>query len=497
MEARYDVIVVGSGLGGLTAASLLAQYYNKRILIIEKHYIVGGQTNEFHRKQFSWEVLLSSIGQMGVGEEARKIMDAVTAGKVEWNALPQHFQRIKYSDLTIDIPNDAIEFQNLLTKLFPNEIEAISQYFRDINQANNEYRQWLNAEKRLDQSPFISQITRTYLDTHFNDEKLKHILSATWADYGVPPEQSSFAAHAFHAHEFLNGGHFPEGGSQKISQAIIEIIKSHGGQVLIGTEATEIILKNQHAVGVKTRSTIGKEAEYFADQVISDVGAETTFSLLLPSTPVDAERAEIANSPHGLSAVILYLGLNANPADFSVEGGDWWIFDSYEPYEAKQATRDILQGTVHQIRLSFPTLRHHTNRPHTMVAKTIVDSAPFQGWHNRPPEYRLAKEVIANGMLDFINKHIPGLEKSVEYYELGTPLTIEHFISKPRGELFGIPVTPSRFTLQSLQPKTPVTNLFLTGNDIAAPGFYGALLGGVTTVKTITGKPEAAKFFDF
>ncbi|MDJ0719946.1 MAG: NAD(P)-binding protein [Prochloraceae cyanobacterium] len=103
---KYDAIVIGSGIGGLTAAAILSKYNHKKVLVLEQHYVIGGLTHEFERKGFHWDVGIHYVGEMGEGEIGRKIFDYITEGKLRWNKMPDPFEKFVYPDFTFEVYNE-------------------------------------------------------------------------------------------------------------------------------------------------------------------------------------------------------------------------------------------------------------------------------------------------------------------------------------------------------------------------------------------------------
>lgn len=100
-ETTYDVIVIGSGLGGLTAAAILAKLHKKRVLILERHYVIGGLTHVFRRPgNHEWDVGIHYVGEVGKGSTMRAVFDFITSGQLEWAQMPDEFDKFVYPDLT-------------------------------------------------------------------------------------------------------------------------------------------------------------------------------------------------------------------------------------------------------------------------------------------------------------------------------------------------------------------------------------------------------------
>ena len=133
-QKRFDAIVIGSGIGGMTSAALLSRVWGKRVLVLEKHFELGGLTHVFRRASFEWDVGLHYVGELEPGSLTRTIMDYVTGGRLAWQKMPHDFERFIYPGLTVVQPATG-EFAERLRAVFPAEARAILRYFRDTRRA--------------------------------------------------------------------------------------------------------------------------------------------------------------------------------------------------------------------------------------------------------------------------------------------------------------------------------------------------------------------------
>ena len=142
--------------------------------------------------------------------------------------------------------------------------------------------------------------------------------------------------------------------------------------------------------------------------------------------------------------------------------------------------------------LSFPSLKDPQARRHTaeIIAPLSYRSLQAyceQPWRRRSPDYETTKNKISQGLLDFVESRHPGFRDLVEYAELGTPLTFEHFTAAPSGAIYGFPATPEKYRMSWLSARTPIRGLYLTGTDAGLLGIMGALMGGVLTASLLLG----------
>lgn len=504
----YDVIVIGSGIGGLAAAAVLAKLKNRRVLVLERHFQPGGQTHAFTRHgRWHFDVGLHYVGQMATGKATRKVMDFITGGRVAWNRMPEALERFIYPDFTFTAHADPQKYEADLAALFPAERSALRRYFRDalksafwygFRQMANGFPPPVKLAARGAYALFgghARMTTKEYLDRHFSDARLKALLASQWPDYGLPPSQSAFGFHGVIVTHYLEGAWYPEGGAGRIAAGIIPEIERAGGHVRTGMNVTRIIVKDGAAIGVAV-SINGGEELFHAPVVISDAGAVNTYcSLLPPDVPIPF-RHELAAFPVGVSAFVLYLCLKDSPARLGFDGGNTWVYESYDHGEMLAAARGG-NGPMAYF-LSFPSLKDPKATAHTgevLVAAGYDEWKRWagRGWRKRDKEYYAFKEAFAQKILAKVDARFPGLKDMVAHYDVSSPLTMEYFQGNPAGAFYGIPCVPSRPEQQWSCPVTPVKNLYLAGSDAMSPGIVGAMMGGIMAVAATEGSTGMVK----
>jgi all-trans-retinol 13,14-reductase len=506
-EYSYDAIVIGSGMGALAFASIMAKLRKWRVLVLERHFKIGGFTHTFSRPGgWTWDVGVHYVGEMGQGMTGRRLFDFITDGGVDWSPMPDVYDVFVYPGLTVKVPKGRANFERVLVEAFPAEKQAIGEYFRDIKRAANWFSRhvmamvtpqpvsWIvQAINRFSEQSAL-QTTQQYLESHIRDPRLRAVLASQWADYGLPPGRSAFVAHAVIVSHYLNGAWYPAGGAGEIPKAASNVIREAGGELLTGHEVTKIILEGGRAVGVEVQPKKGKDQprmEFRAPVVVSDAGAWNTFTRLLPREAVPF-RAELETLPEGLEGVELFLGLKRDPRELGFQGENYWIFSSFDHDQMCAGREDMLDGLAPMAYLSFPSLKDPRSQSHTaeIVAPfsyRALEAFREEPWKRRGTDYESAKKRVTEALLGLVEKQHPGFRELVAYAELATPLTFEFFTGAPSGTIYGYPATPEKFRKTWLTPKTPIRNLYLTGTDAAVLGVMGALMGGVATASTLLG----------
>lgn len=500
----YDTIVIGSGIGSLTTATILAKAAGQRVLVLEKHSEPGGLTHVFRRDGASWDVGLHYIGDMAPGSPARSRFDYLTGDAVKWNQMPHNLEHHFLPDMDLKTSSDPKETIERIVRAFPEEARGIRAWFRDITTASSWAKLYFAS---LMAPPFIGTPLRAIarmtgrkwtastakrLNAHIISPTLRALLTNFWGDYGLPPSQSAFVIHALITEHYQHGAWFPVGGSGRIARAMETQIESTGGAVRVCQEVTEIIVENGRAVGVQVvdrRSSTPMTCNYRANRVISGVGAAITFNQLLPTHgQVGAKtqnlRDKLRTFPVGTSAVTAYLTLNDSPCSIGIEGENLWISTMIDHDEVARRSADLLKGHVYQAFVSFPSIKSGEEKNHTGEIICFAPYDAFAKWEdtpqgNRGKAYSALKERMGKAMLALAETGAPGITELTTEIEVSTPLSIKHFTSHPYGAFYGIPATPKRFKSHSFGPRTPIPGLLLTGQDAGSLGIMGALMGGV------------------
>ncbi len=502
IASGFDAVVIGSGMGGLTAAALLARLHRRRVLVLERHWRAGGFTHTFARPGgWRWDVGVHYVGaDVERPGTLRDVLQVMGGGGLSWSRMPDPFERLVFPGFEFQIHSGRERFADDLARAFPAEAGAIRRYLRDVRRAASASallgirgsapapvaalarvamaRRWRLAHRT----------TRSVLDSRFRDERLKAVLGARWGDHGLPPSRSAFLAHAVITEHYLEGGFYPVGSAARIAECAQRVIEEAGGAVRVRAEVERILVEQGRARGVRLAS--GEEIR--APVVISDAGARATFLRLLPPEVPIPFREAVSRAEPGMAHVSLYLGLSASPERLGVRGENFWIHDALDQDGLWARRGGVLRGDVSHVYLSFPSLKDPEACAHTAEIVTAVDGADFArwsgtAWKRRGAEYQALKDRIADALLDAVEARLPGFRSLVAFRELSTPLSTEAFTGHQSGEIYGIPLAPERLDMPFLQARTPVTGLFLAGADALMLGIGGTAMSGLMAAAAVAG----------
>ncbi|WMX13304.1 NAD(P)/FAD-dependent oxidoreductase [Aureispira sp. CCB-E] len=509
LAASYDTIIIGSGIGGLTTAVLLAQK-GQKVLVLERHYTAGGFTHIFKRKGYEWDVGIHYVGSMEKESSIlKKIFDSITDQQLKWADMGAVYDRIVIGDKTYDYVKGVGNWTEKMIGYFPDEEKAIRAYVDLIFKVSATSRNFF-VEKTM--SPIWSKLLgwflrKPYLEyarksTHdvlgslTQNQELIKVLAGQYGDYGLPPKQSSFAMHASLVRHYFSGGFFPIGGSSQIVETIAPVLERLGSTILISAEVDQVVIEKNTAVGVRM-----KDGKVFkAKHIISNAGLYTTYKTLLPAPIVQKHRLQqqLNKVQHSVAHACLYIGLDGSPEELQLPKANYWLYpDKLSHDECVENYLKDHNEPFPVVYISFPAAKDPdwNNRypgKSTIDIITLVPYETFENWDGkrwkkRGEDYEARKEKIAQRLLEILYKKEPQLKGKVDYYELSSPLTTKHFVNYEKGELYGLEHTPERFEQKFLRPRTPIKNFYLTGQDITTAGIGGAAFAGLLTASTITG----------
>lgn len=513
VDERYDAIVIGSGLGGMTTALLLAER-GKRVVLLERHYVLGGFTHVFRRKGYEWDVGVHYVGEVHRPQSVvRQLFDHVSGGELHWAEMGEVYDRIVFGDDEYPLRAGVSAFKDGLREKFPTtaHAKAIDAYVDEVFAAVKASRSFF-VEKALGSIgawaagglmrrkylQYTRKTTWEVLRSLTDDPRLIGVLTGQFGDYGLPPKQSSFGMHASLVKHYFAGGCYPVGGSARIAETIVARLEAAGGAAFTNAAVETLLVEDGETRGV--RMADGREIR--APLVVSNAGVINTFEHLVPAPDrarLGLDEALRTVQPSA-SHVSLYVGLRGTAAELSLPRANYWIYpeDGYDHDANVEAYVADENAPLPVAYISFPSAKdpefeqRHPGRS-TIEIVTLAPWERFTRWADEPwkkrgADYQAYKEQLAQRLLEPLLRHEPQVREAIDLYELSTPLTTRHFTSYGHGEIYGLSHDPLRFEQKFLRPKTPLRNLYLTGQDICTCGVGGALLSGFLTASAITGE---------
>lgn len=471
----FDVIVIGSGIGGLVTATQLAAK-GAKVLVLERYLIPGGSAGYFEREGYRFDVGASMIFGFGTEGTTNLLTRALEAVNVSLETIADPVQ-IHYHlprGLELKVHKDYEKFLQELIAHFPHERQGIRKFYDECWQVFN----CLNAMELLSleelryltrvffQHPLACLGLVKYLPQNAGDIARKYISDPQLLQFidmecycwsVVPAEKTPMInAGMVFSDRHYGGINYPKGGVGKIAQKLVEGLQQAGSQIQYKARVTKIIVEKGKAVGV----AMANGEEYRAKRIVSNGTRWDTFEKLLPVEEMPAAekrwRQRYQKSPSFLS---LHLGVNAEILPAGTECHHI-LLEDWEKMEDEQGT----------IFVSIPTLLDPDLAPaghhiiHTFTPSWIEN---WQGLSNS--EYQQKKEQAAEDLIERLEAIFPGLTPAVDYQEVGTPRTHRRFLGREDGTYGPIPRRKLMGLLGMPFNRTAIDQLYCVG-DSTFPG---------------------------
>ena len=492
-DTKYDAVIIGSGLGGLSCAAAFARQGFKP-LVLEQHYVPGGYATTFQRSGgFEFDVSLHSTSVGERGGIHNLIPGFPEIKDVEFVPHPNLYRAI-YPDYDLRVPQkDIPAYTKMLKNYFPDEEQGIDGIIEDMSGVAGDIRKLASAKGQVDMSNFpfefpylfkcYSKTWGELVDSHIKNPKLKTIVSSLWGYYGLPPSKLASIYYALPTIDYLeNGGYYAKGKSQKISDAFVTFIEERGGKVMLRNRVKQILVKDHSAYGVETED--GKH--YTGRVVISNANAYDTFHTMMDEGEYLKDYlAKMDKYTVSLSIFQVFLGLNK---DLVRKNG---ITDTEIMYSTEYDIESDFQAAVNAVveNSGFGlTLYDNIYKGYSPEGKNTVNITVLQGydhwkkyeadyWKGNKASYVIEKNRMAHILIDKVEKTLmPGLSEAIEIMEIGSPLTNVRFTGNYRGAMYGWDQTLDNSNPRRLPHTTPIKDLYLAGAWTKPGGGYTGVI---------------------
>lgn len=532
---NLDVIVIGSGLGGLSTATLLART-GRKVLVLEQHDVAGGCSHSFKEQGYEFDTGLHYVGNMhDPSIPSRRLLDSVTGGYVKWAPMNREdnnytYDMMVHGDTKFAFRAGEDRLKADLEKRFPGTSKQVEKYISEvkwvlplaISLVSRMLPTWVS--KLL--WPLINyfhsraalttdQMMKRIFGEGKDSEEIRSYLTYVYGDYGLLPEDSSWLIHCAVVNHYLQGASYPVGGSSVLAQGAAQVLKRYGGSILVRAPVAEILLgDNGEAIGVKMQKE--SHGSVYAPLIVSAAGAHNTYCRLLPPRVRTPELQTFARrlSEPGFSPscnfITLFVGfrLRAGCKPTKIPSYNLWCFPSGDYRAAKEK---FMQDDVHKLLsdpeneeyppsvcfISFPSSKDpswETKHPDMVMAEVLSEARYdwFDQWEANPLKHRgaaydLMKEGFSEKLLNSLYKQVPELETNydLEVSELGTGLSNNYYLGSAKGEVYGLEASTKRVNQTWLGHRTPVSGLYLSGQDSFLAGLAGAAQAGYSCAVAI------------
>lgn len=456
-DEKYDVVVIGSGIGGLSCAAFLAKN-GMGVKVFERHSIPGGYCTSFVRKRFKFSAAVLCLNGCGSGGEIAAIFSELgLSDQIEFRKV-EPYCRLLFPGKSFIIPSNFDEWESMLVKSFPDERDGIGRFLRTI--------QILAADTKTkpSSSPMVAKYQDKTLEEMMNEyitaPRLKAAISGIFFG-GLPPSRYSAVSWcAIMNTRIADGAYVPVGGAQAIADTLVSGLERYGGHLALNTGVRKILVEDGKAVGVVTSDGVRIKARF----VVSNVAARQTFGGLVSRREIHVVAPDfigkIIGMEIGLSSMTVYLGVDLDLKSLGVNNFMTLVHESFDLEKEWEA---VNQGNLADafFSVSIPTLLDPSLAPHGKHILHIFTFAPYylpgSNW-SKEEKARLAAVLVRKA-----EQVVPGLSQHIIVQDAATPRTNERYTLNTEGVTAGWANSPVN-RLSRPNPKTPIDGLYLTGH---------------------------------
>ncbi len=482
---KYDFVVIGAGISGITSAITLAQN-GYHVALLEKADRTAPLVRGFLRRGIHFDTGFHYTGGLGAGEPLDVFLRylGVSNRIISFPFDENGFDLFSCEspDFEFRFPTGYDRLQEKLGEAFPDERAAIGSYLAQVRSACASIP-YLNLDAEIDQSGALQRVlgptVRETLDSLTGNVLLKSLLSMHSLLYGVSCDEVSFAQHAAIVGNYYESVRGIRGGGLSLARAFDARLAELGIDVLCNSEVTGISVEPGGALsGVQLAdgSSLGCSAAIATihPRLLPELAPEGTFR--------PTYRKRLGSLEETVSAFVCFAA-SKNPIPALAGTNRFLLPDAECIYQL--GSRPVGEAPLY---LSA-AYREGEVEPHGFIGicpALFSETAPWESsrFGKRPPEYRHFKEQTLHRLQKQIERSFPDLAGNIQSIEGSTPLTIRDFCNTPLGGLYGVKHMVGQF---NPRPATRIPGLFLAGQAIVAPGVMGAVISGLLACGTILG----------
>ena len=484
---KYDVVIVGSGLGGLECGFILAKR-GMKVVILERQHQPGGCMQSFMRHGELLDTGMHYVGGIGEGGCLYAPFKYMGLMDLPWQRLdPTGFDRVTIGDRTFCYAEGHEAFVETLAKDFPKEREGLVKYCKVMREVCDHLYDAILPRDEVDfftQSLFASS-TYDFLHETFHDELLINVLSGSSLKMELAKDTLPLYNFAQGNNSFIQGSYRLRGDGNLIVDRLMEQIKAMGGEVICDAEVEELIEKDGQLVAARCKNGEIYEGSYF----ISNAHPAVTVDMVKESTKmkkVYKNRIHRLENTYGMftTSLIIKPGtlkyFNWNQYIYQ-KPNVWTYFNEDGPVQGCLIScRCPIEGDDARI------LDILTPLPWEKISQWADTTVGHRG-----EEYKAMKERLYNECVALAERFIPDLHNKVEAHYTSTPLTYRDYTLTPNGSCYGVRKDYHNPMMTLLSAKTPIHNLFLTGQSLTLHGLLGVTMTSLFTVSELIGKQAA------
>ncbi len=488
VSKKYDFIVVGSGMGGLVSAVLLAMEGHS-VLVLEKNHQIGGSLQVFSRDKCVFDTGVHYIGSLDKGENLYQIfkylgiLDDLKLHRLD----DRGFDVFRFADGTEFKHGQGYEnFKAILKQDFPNEKEAIDQFCAKIQSVCLAFPLYNleedSQDNYLNNPEILSENAWDFIESITSNKKLQAILAANGPLYAAERTKTPLYVLALITNSYIKGSYRLENGGSQIAKLLTKKLRQFGGEIIKHQEVVEAVYSGNEISSIKTK----QGNEFFGVNYISNLHPKITIDLFGQENFRAVYKHRINKLKNTISSFTVYLAFHENT--FPYHNCNFYDYIDYDVWDIVEYDKE----TWPQVMFSCtPVPLNKGEFADSMAFMVYMDYSEVEKWENsfntiaeksiRDQEYENFKREKEARIIEFAEKRFPGIKKCIKSVYSSSPLTYRDYIGNGDGSLYGIEKDSTKILNSTINSKTRVPNLYLTGQNIIFHGILGATIGALVT----------------
>lgn len=490
----YDVVIIGSGLGGLVSANILARE-GYSVCLLEKNNQYGGNLQTFVRDKRIFDTGVHYIGGLDKGQNLYKyftylgIMEDLQLQKLD----EDQFDIITFED----VPNQEFchaqgyeNFIQQLTKQFPTEENAIRTYCNKIREMCDYFPLYNLRAGSGYLEDVLTIKARDYINSLTDNKLLQAVLSGSNILYAGHEDRTPFYVHALSVNSYIQSSWRCINGGGQISKLLIKKLREHGGEAYRHQEVVDFGYADKQITSVITKKGVEIKGNLF----ISNIEPKLTIEMLGKDRIKKSYATRIRNLESIISVFTVYIVLK--PKTIKYFNYNYYHYKSQDKVWSAQDYTEESWPEVYMI--STGIKKNMDEYAESITGMTYMRYDEVKEWGNsfntvaekgeRGESYAAFKERKAQRFIDELEKKIPNLRASIAAIYTSTPLSYRDYIGANQGGMYGYVKDAENPIKSFLSPKTKIKNLYFTGQSLNMHGILGVTISGVLTCATIVGR---------
>ncbi|MEE4255945.1 MAG: NAD(P)-binding protein [Bacteroidales bacterium] len=482
---QYDVVIIGGGLGGLESGLILSKE-GMKVCVLEQHHTIGGNLQSFSRDGRIFDTGMHYFGCMGEGEYLHKYMTYFgITDKIKLKQLDtDSFEVLSFGEEETEYACSQ-GWKNYLSGLitqFPDEKNAIRAYSNEVKKIASDFPLYSSGVVSSFKIPMetLRACAVEVLNRNTVNNRLKNILAGSLSLYPGKAEKTPFYIHAMMRDSLITSCWRPVDGSQQIADSLAQRIQENGGDVFTSHKVEEFIIENDLSKAV----LLSNGEKVFGSYFISNVHPATTMSMIPEGKIRKFYRKRITGLENTCGAFIVYAVLK--------KGSFPYLNKNYFHYENGGVL--MPRGDVWPDNYYFytPASSHPDEYADSFMVMADMEFDDVSKWsgtrfNKRGESYEDFKASRAERLLLLLEKRFPGIRSAILKTYTSTPLTFRDYTGTHEGSAYGI-LKDCHDPLRSIiLPRTKISNLLFTGQNLNLHGMMGVTAGSVITCSEILG----------